>query len=100
MCPGVAVGADGNLWFTEISATEVGNKIGKITTADQITEFDNPTAGALAHRITAGPDGNLLAQRFNGDGTSDIFRQLYLLARRQWGQYYLVRGQQFLPARP
>jgi virginiamycin B lyase len=50
-------GSGGGLWFTEIG----GNKIGHITTtADHtITEFPIPTANAVAHRITIGPDGNL-----------------------------------------
>ncbi|MEA2785004.1 MAG: virginiamycin lyase [Candidatus Eremiobacteraeota bacterium] len=53
---GIALGPDGNLWFTEQS----GDRIGRVTPRGVVTEFSagitpfsNPTA------ITAGPDGNL-----------------------------------------
>jgi streptogramin lyase len=49
---GIAAGSDGNLWFTETDA----NKVGRITTSGDITEFivsGNPRG------IAAGPDGNL-----------------------------------------
>src|SRR5262245_7913108 len=36
---GIAAGADGNLWFTEV----VGNKIGRIATDGTIAEFAIPT---------------------------------------------------------
>jgi streptogramin lyase len=52
---GIAVGGDGNLWFTEID----GNKIGRITTSGTITEFALPTANGAPADITAGPDGAL-----------------------------------------
>jgi streptogramin lyase len=51
----VAAGADGNLWFTEGSA----NQIGRITPAGAVTTFPLPTANSAPHGITAGPDGNL-----------------------------------------
>jgi len=51
---GITVGPDGNLWFTE-GAT---HKIGRITTAGQITEYLLPT-GSVPQGITRGPDGNL-----------------------------------------
>jgi virginiamycin B lyase len=51
----VALGADGNVWFTESAAP---GRIGRITPAGQITEF---TAGLTANSqptgITAGSDG-------------------------------------------
>ncbi len=50
---GIVSGSDGNLWFTEFSAS----KIGRITTAGVVTEF--PTSGANPQLIAAGPDGNL-----------------------------------------
>jgi streptogramin lyase len=51
----IAVGPDGNLWFT------VGGrpKIGRITTAGDVTEFELPSAVAKPDPIVAGPDGNL-----------------------------------------
>jgi streptogramin lyase len=55
---GIAVGADGNLWFTEL----LGNNIGRITPSGVFTEF------ATSRRpwgITLGADGNLW---FSADG--------------------------------
>src|SRR5262249_30316372 len=52
----IAAGPDGNLWFTEVS----NSQIGRITPAGVVTgEFPTPTAGAAPHGITAGPDGNM-----------------------------------------
>jgi len=51
---GIALGSDGNLWFTEASA----DNIGRITTTGSVTEFPI-TFGAYASDITAGADGNL-----------------------------------------
>src|SRR5262249_22884463 len=51
----IAVGPDGNIWFTEA----VGNRIGRITPAGVITEFPIPTGSSVSEDITAGPDGNL-----------------------------------------
>jgi YD repeat-containing protein len=48
-------GPDGNLWFTENNA----NRIGRITPAGQITEFDLPNANSSPTHIIAGPDGAL-----------------------------------------
>jgi hypothetical protein len=48
-------GPDGNLWFTEA----LGNKIGRITPAGVITEYDLTTANSGPVGIVAGPDGNL-----------------------------------------
>jgi streptogramin lyase len=52
---GIAAGSDGNLWFTEDSA----NQIGRITPAGVVTEFPITTAGTLPVGIAAGSDGNL-----------------------------------------
>jgi len=52
---GIAVGPDGNLWFTE-SGT---GKIGRITVTGSITEFPIPTADSSPIGITAGPDGRM-----------------------------------------
>jgi streptogramin lyase len=51
----IAVGPDGNLWFTEYEA----NQIGRMTTAGVLTEFPVPTFGGYPAGITLGPDGNL-----------------------------------------
>jgi hypothetical protein len=60
---GITAGPDGNLWFTE----EIGDKIGRITTAGAITEFPVPAAGSMPFYITAGPDGNLWFTELYGD---------------------------------
>jgi virginiamycin B lyase len=51
----IAVGPDGNLWFT------VGGrpKVGRITTAGEVKEFELNAADAKPGSIVAGPDGNL-----------------------------------------
>jgi streptogramin lyase len=51
---GITVGPDGNLWFTEQTAS----KIGVIRLGGRITEISLP-AGTGPTRIHAGPDGNL-----------------------------------------
>ena len=51
---GITVGTDGNIWFTEFTAS----KIGRITTAGVVTEFPLPTA-SNPQFIAAGADGNL-----------------------------------------
>ncbi len=50
----IALGPDGNLWFTENAG-----RIGRITPSGAITEFTIPTALSAPMGITAGPDGNL-----------------------------------------
>ncbi|GCE16130.1 hypothetical protein KTT_59890 [Tengunoibacter tsumagoiensis] len=56
-------GPDGNLWFNEILVDAVSGqlqqaKIGSITSAGEIKEFDLP-AGSYAQSLTAGPDNAL-----------------------------------------
>ncbi|MEI6447211.1 MAG: Ig-like domain-containing protein [Actinomycetes bacterium] len=53
---GIAVGPDGNIWFTERS----GSRIGKITPAGVVTEYSTGiSSGAQPYDIAAGPDGNM-----------------------------------------
>jgi streptogramin lyase len=52
---GIVAGPDGNLWFTEGAA----NNIGKVTVAGVFKEYPVPTANAGLGNIAAGPDGNL-----------------------------------------
>src|SRR6266567_959114 len=52
---GITVGPDGALWFTEPEL----NKIGRITTQGQVSEFALPIARMGPAEITAGPDGAL-----------------------------------------
>jgi virginiamycin B lyase len=49
----IAVGTDGNLWFTDPNA----GAIGRLSTHGQITRFAVPTAGAGPTAIVAGPGG-------------------------------------------
>ena len=51
----IAAGPDGNLWFTESSAEQIG----RITPTGQLTEFSVPTADGQPEGIAAGPDGSL-----------------------------------------
>jgi streptogramin lyase len=51
----IAVGPDGNLWFTDAG----NNEIGRVTTAGAITKFAVPTAASGVHGIIAAGDGNL-----------------------------------------
>jgi streptogramin lyase len=52
---GIALGPDGNIWFTE----RLGNRIGRITPNGVISEFAIPTPGSEPMSIAVGPDGNL-----------------------------------------
>ena len=52
---GITAGPDGNLWFVKANA----NKIGRITTTGQVSEFLIPSHSAGAWAITSGPDGNV-----------------------------------------
>jgi len=52
----VAVGSDGNIWFTENAVS----KIGKMSTAGvALAEYTTKTAPSNLSAITSGPDGNL-----------------------------------------
>ena len=57
----IVAGPDGNLWFTEYSAS----KIGRITTAGVVMEFPIPNGG-LPVGIAEGPDGNLWFAEYTG----------------------------------
>jgi len=50
----IAMGPDGNLWFTEDA-----NAIGRITTKGVVTEFPIPTSDSDPSGITPGADGNI-----------------------------------------
>ncbi len=65
----MALGSDGNFWFTEYS----GNKIGKCAIAGIITnEYPLPNANSQPSYIVSGPDGNLWFTEFNGDRIGKI----------------------------
>jgi virginiamycin B lyase len=76
---GITTGPDGNLWFTE----NIGNKVGRITTAGVITEFPIPTASSDPGGITAGPDGNLWFAEWGG-------RRVARLSTAVAGRAYVV----------
>ncbi len=57
----IVAGPDGNLWFTESNA----NQIGRITPSGVITEFPVPTAQSGPYGITVGPEGDVwFTERF------------------------------------
>jgi len=60
---GIAAGRDGNMWFTEQTA----DQIGRITPSGTVTEFSVPTAGSAPFGIAAGPDGNIWFTEFSGN---------------------------------
>jgi streptogramin lyase len=70
---GITTGPDGRLWFTE----NMGNKIGRITTAGQIGAGDEialPTPFVGPSGITTGPDGNLWFTETAGGANSRVGR--------------------------
>lgn len=52
---GIALGSDGNLWFTEFAAA----KIGQLNTAAQISESVTPSRHSTPNGIASGPGPNL-----------------------------------------
>ena len=58
---GIALGPDGNIWFTEFGLGKVGRLIPPSTPAGSptIDEFSLPIANSHPSGIAAGPDGNL-----------------------------------------
>jgi streptogramin lyase len=68
----IALGAEGNMWFTDQGVNNEGlNLIGQITPSGKITEFPIPTPGSLPTSIALGPDGNMW---FTETGASKIGR--------------------------
>jgi virginiamycin B lyase len=57
--PGITVGPDGNLWFTEFNDNGFGDKIGRITPSGIMTEFALSTVSAGPYQISSGPDGRV-----------------------------------------
>ena len=79
----IALGPDGNLWFTEVN----GSSIGRITPAGVITEFYVTSGPPIG--ITAGPDGNLwftqiYAGRIGRMTTSGDVAYFYTPTRNSW----------------
>jgi streptogramin lyase len=59
----ITAGLDEALWFTENAA----NKIGRITTSGEITEFPIPTPDSAPYGIVTGLDGNLYFTESRGN---------------------------------
>jgi virginiamycin B lyase len=71
---GITVGPDGALWFTET----IANKIGRITTSGELSEFLLPVPNSLPSGITAGPDGALwFTGSDNNTGMIGRIEQIY-----------------------
>ena len=66
---GVVEGPDGNIWFTEYTAS--ANQIGRMTPCGAVTEFPVPTPSTL-FEITAGADGNLWFAEGQGNNVGRI----------------------------
>src|SRR5690606_35322302 len=63
----LAVGPDGNLWFTDGNL----NQIGRMTTGGEVAVFPIPTQDSFPSGIAAGWDGNLY---FTEAGTGRVAR--------------------------
>jgi len=69
---GIALGADGNMWFTDDGQDqESRNLIGRITSKGTVTEFPLPTIDSYPRAIALGADGNMW---FTETGASKIGR--------------------------
>ena len=64
----IVSGPDGALWFTEAH----GDRIGRITTKGEVTEYPIPTTGAFASDITVGSDGALWFTESSGNKVGRI----------------------------
>jgi streptogramin lyase len=58
----IALGADGNMWFSE----HTGNRIGRITPDGTIAEFPISTPNSMPRSIALGADGNIWFGEFAG----------------------------------
>src|SRR5260221_145198 len=58
----IAPGSDGNLWFTEYGAYQIG----RITPSGVITEFPLPSSGGTPFGIASGPDHNIWFTTYSG----------------------------------
>ena len=73
----IATGPDGNLWFTEYAANQIGT-INPVTHG--ISEFAIPTATSAPGGIAAGPDGNLWFTEINTSKIGVVTPSTYLSA--------------------
>jgi virginiamycin B lyase len=87
----IALGPDGNMWYSSRS----GGKVGKMTPNGTVTEYTPPSSDDTPS-ITAGPDGNMWFVEFNQDiigkvTTSGSFTE-YSLPTSSAGAYQIVSG--------
>jgi virginiamycin B lyase len=68
---GLALGKDGNLWFSEKATSTAVAQIARITPLGAVTEFPIGLANSYPLDVTAGPDGNVW---FADRGTNEIGR--------------------------
>jgi virginiamycin B lyase len=60
----ITAGADGHMWFVELSGTmdgrkPDGNRVGRITMKGEVTEFPIPSQTGSPINIAVGPDRNI-----------------------------------------
>ena len=60
----LTTGSDGNVWFTEGSASKVAMMN---ATTHAVSEFATPTANSNPREITTGPDGNIWFTEYTGN---------------------------------
>jgi streptogramin lyase len=83
---GIALGSDGNLWFTESDVNRIGRVVldsnfysnfvkGPPFPAETLAEFALPTAGGSPFGIAPGPDGNLWFTEMSGSRIGRITLQ-------------------------
>jgi streptogramin lyase len=75
----ITAGADGNLYFTEPNA----NRIGRVSTAGEISELDLPNPGSRPRTIVAAPDGGLWFTEEGGDRVGRLSPVTSFLRERQ-----------------
>jgi RHS repeat-associated protein len=63
----ITLGPDGNLWFTELGASQIG----RLTPSGSFSEWATPTGSSSPWYIAAGPDGNVW---FTENGANKVGR--------------------------
>jgi len=85
----ITTGPDGALWFAQAWAStdpSAGNKIGRITTTGEYTEYPVPVANGYPVAITSGPNG-LLWFNWHGDGITEQDRVFSLSPSGEFTDY-------------
>lgn len=71
----ITVGSDGDLWFTESSQTGIG-RIGRMTVAGLVSEFQIPATNVSLRRIVSGPDGDLWFTAAGADPSGNVIGRM------------------------